>query len=186
MAIVSQLAESASLSTAPAARVTNKDDESAGDVNKALAVLTRYFPIELVAPYAVLTAALDAPKPSAATIKRFVEKDPPVGAADIPTCNYGYDERLMWFLGFLALVLVLVPLLNYARTTPASGRLVWGVDVPMALLAFALWGLAMEGSPLDGVCGSSVNALQLACALLGAVMVPALANALKKRLAQSQ
>jgi hypothetical protein len=53
------------------------------------------------------------------------------------------------------------------------------IDTPIALVAFLLWGLALPKSPLESVCGSNVAALQVACAVLGAFIVPTVAAALK-------
>jgi hypothetical protein len=181
MALVSQLAQSASLTKGDPVAVTGEDDTS-GTVSKALALLTRYFPTELVAPYGAITAVLPAVTPSSDTVKQFGAKNPPVAAADIPSCQYEYDGRLWWFVGFALLALLAVPLLNATRDKQANWKMVMYIDAPIALVAFALWGLALPKSPLESVCGGQINAIHVACAVLGAFLVPAGALALKNTL----
>jgi hypothetical protein len=53
------------------------EDETSGTVNKALALLTRYFPTELVAPYGAITAVLPEIKPTKETIAEFAARKPP-------------------------------------------------------------------------------------------------------------
>lgn len=179
MALVSQVAQSASLTKPADVKVTG-DDDTSGTVTKALALLTRYFPTELVAPYAAVTAVLPEVKPSAETIKHFAERTPPVGASDIASCHFDYDGRLPWFIGFAVLAFAAVPLINATRDVPASWKMVVWIDAPIALLAFSLWGLALPKSPLESACGSSVDAIQIGCAVLGGFLIPVIAVAAKK------
>jgi hypothetical protein len=178
--LVGQLAQSAQLTTPAAVNVAvTGEDDTTGTVNKALVLLTRNIPTELVAPYGAITAALPAISPSADVVKAYGSKSPPVLAGDIPVCKYDFDGRLWWFIGFAVLALFAVPLLNATRDVAADWRMVGFIDAPIALLAFLLWGLALPASPLESVCGRSVAAIQVACAVLGAFLVPTLAAALK-------
>lgn len=176
MALVSQVEQSAAVSGATDAPLTGGDG-AAGTVTKGLALLTRYFPTELVAAYVAITSVLPDVKPTKATIAQFQTAG--VAAADIPGCEYDFDGRIYWVIGFAILAPLVVILINLGRKEAASWKMVVRIDAPVAFVAFVLWAMALPKSPLESICGTGVGALQIAAAAVGAIVIPLAAQGLK-------